>query len=126
MQFCGKDILLLCNRIDDDLLPKCDPAIFNPRRIELICGAVHLNRLAIPALLRVRGVPSQSVILEGGIVLQNILIGISPAAALIAVLKREWIFLIGSCEVSGGNDALVRKCLRVPSYTAESGPKQPN
>ena len=119
-------VLLCCHRIDDDLLAKCDPAIFNPRRIELICGAVHLNRLAIPALLRVRGVPFQSVILEGGIVLQNILIRISPAAALIAVLKREWIFLIGSCEVSGGNDALVSKCLRVPQHISEPGPKQPN
>ena len=93
------------------MLPKCDPSIFGSSRIELIYGAVHLDRLAIPALLRVRGVPSQRVILEGGIVLQNILIGISPAAALITVLKRERIFLIGSCEVSGGNDALVSKHL---------------
>lgn len=106
MQFCGKDILLLCNRIDD-LLPKCDPSVVSPSSIELIYGAVHLDRLAIPALLCVFGVPAQSVILEGSIVLQNILIGISPAAALITLGERKRIFLEGSCKVSGGNDALV-------------------
>ena len=96
---------------EDNLLPKCDPSIFGPRCIELVCGAVDLYRLAISALLRVFSVPAQSVILEGGIVLQNVLIGISSAAALITGGEGKRILLKGSCEISRRNNALVSKRL---------------
>ena len=96
---------------EDNLLPKCDPSIFGPRCIELVCGAVDLHRLAISALLRVFSVPAQSVILEGGIVLQNVLIGISSAAALITGGEGKRILLKGSCEISRRNNALISKRL---------------
>lgn len=96
---------------EDNLLPKCDPPIFGPHCIELICGAVDLYRLAISALLRVFGIPAQSVILEGGIELQNVLIGISSAAALITSCEGKRILLKGSCEISRRNNALVSKRL---------------
>lgn len=96
---------------EDNLLPKCDPSIFGPRCIELVCGAVHLYRLVISTLLRVFGVPAQSVILESGIVLQNVLIGISSAAALITGGEGKRILLKGSCEISRRNNALVSKRL---------------
>ena len=96
---------------EDNLLPKCDPSIFGLRCIELVCGAVDLYRLAISALLRVFSVPAQSVILEGGIVLQNVLIGISSDAALITGGEGKRILLKGSCEISRRNNALVSKRL---------------
>lgn len=111
---------------EDNLLPKCDPSIFGPRCIELVCGAVDLYRLAISALLRVFCVPSQCVALECSIVLQNVLIRISPTATLITFGEGKRIFLEGSCEDSGGNDAFISKRLRIPQHISETGPKQPN